>query len=419
MIHLGTVFSGIGAIEFALKRLGIAYSISFACDNGDRELKILDGEFLQEYTKLTKLRSRKEIDEKGKQRLAELGQLELSKVDEIRNFVYKLPCKKDKIDFVNNLYKNTRQENFVEKTYKANYNITDTDFYQDIRFMDGREYEGTIDLLVGGSPCQSFSSVGAKGGLDDTRGTLFYDYARIIREIQPKAFIYENVRGLLTHDNGKTWKIIKRVFEEDLNYNIQYSVLNAADYGIPQNRRRLFVIGIRDDIKCEPFEMPTPISLKYTMQNFLEDSCSDGHFNYDRRSGELVIEAIPGKADDKFILTPAVQRYVLAEGTANYKTSTKTDLPVARTLMKMMTQHHRAGVDNYITVQNNPLVLRQLSDREALRLMGFTDDFKIVVSSMQMLRQAGNSIVVDTLMRILHQLLKTGIYKSINYDNRI
>jgi len=162
MIHLGTVFSGIGAIEFALKRLGIAYSISFACDNGDRELKILDGEFLQEYTKLTKLRSRKEIDEKGKQRLAELGQLELSKVDEIRNFVYKLPCKKDKIDFVNNLYKNTRQENFVEKTYKANYNITDTDFYQDIRFMDGREYEGTIDLLVGGSPCQSFSSVGAK-----------------------------------------------------------------------------------------------------------------------------------------------------------------------------------------------------------------------------------------------------------------
>ena len=121
------------------------------------------------------------------------------------------------------------------------------------------------------------------------------------------------------------------------------------------------------------------------------------------------MEKVPGKPDDKFILTPAVQKYVLAGGTANYKTSKETDLPIARTLMKMMTQHHRAGVDNYITVKRNPLVLRQLSDREALRLMGFTDDFKIAVSSMQTLRQAGNSIVVDVLMAIVKEIIKTGI----------
>lgn len=95
-------------------------------------------------------------------------------------------------------------------------------------------------------------------------------------------------------------------------------------------------------------------------------------------------------------------------GTANYKTSIETDLPIARTLMKMMTQHHRAGVDNYITVEKNPLVLRQLSDREALRLMGYPDDFKIVVSSLQTLRQAGNSIVVDVMMAIVKEILKTG-----------
>ena len=106
-------------------------------------------------------------------------------------------------------------------------------------------------------------------------------------------------------------------------------------------------------------------------------------------------------------MTPAVQKYVLAGGTSNYKTSTETDLPIARTLMKMMTQHHRAGVDNYVTVKKNPLVLRQLSDREALRLMGFPDDFKIAVSSMQTLRQAGNSIVVDVLMGIIREIFKT------------
>ena len=110
-------------------------------------------------------------------------------------------------------------------------------------------------------------------------------------------------------------------------------------------------------------------------------------------------------------MTPAVQRYVLAGGTANYRTSTETDLPIARTLMKMMTQHHRAGVDNYVTVQRDPLVLRQLSDREALRLMGYPDDFQIAVSSMQTLRQAGNSIVVDVMMAIVREIINTGVFE--------
>ncbi len=99
------------------------------------------------------------------------------------------------------------------------------------------------------------------------------------------------------------------------------------------------------------FEYPLPIPLKYTMQDFLEDNCKDGHFTFDPQDGSLVVEKVPGKPNEKFTLTPAVQRYVLAGGTANYKTSSETDLPIARTLMKMMTQHHRAGVDNYVTVQ--------------------------------------------------------------------
>ena len=205
---------------------------------------------------------------------------------------------------------------------------------------------------------------------------------------------------------------MRDVFEKDLNYHIsEPQVLNASDYGIPQSRRRVFVIGIRDDIKCNKFTYPEPIQLKYTMQDFLEDNCAFGHFTFDKSNGELIVEKIPGVVDKKFTLTPAVQKYVLAGGTANYKTSTETDLPIARTLMKMMTQHHRAGVDNYITVQKEPLVLRQLSDREALRLMGYPDSFNIAVSSMQTLRQAGNSIVVDVMMAIMRQIIKTEVFK--------
>lgn len=416
MLKLATLFSGIGAIEHALKRLGISYEIVFACDNGDVELQLLDKAETKEYNDLIKLRSKKQLSDQNQiQRLNELSEKERTIANNILAQVLAFPSKKDKKEFVDKLYaSNSRQTNFVKKSYLANYKLSEDDFHLDIRFLDGRDYaEKHIDILVGGSPCQSFSIVGAQYGLQDTRGTLFYDFARIVKQTQPKVFIYENVRGLTTHDNGRTWQIMNNILATELNYRIaEPQILNSSDYGIPQNRRRFFVIGIREDIKCKSFSYPQPIPLIYTMQDFLEDNCSDGNFSYDKSSGELIIKKIPGKPDSKFILTPAVQKYVLAGGTGTYRTSSKTDLPIARTLMKMMTQHHRAGVDNYITVQKDPLVLRQLSDREALRLMGFTDDFVISVSSMQMLRQAGNSIVVDVLMAIIKQIIKTEVFKG-------
>lgn len=411
MIVLGTVFSGIGAIEQALIRLGIDHRIAFACDNGDVELDLLQGEDLEEYKRLKKLRSKKILKEQTDiNRLAELNHREEEEVDRIKEIVFGLGSKREKKSYIDNLYRSrSRQHNFVKESYMANYPVMDEDFHLDIRFMDGSDYRGQIDLLVGGSPCQSFSTVGALGGLADTRGTLFYEFARIVQEVQPRVFIYENVRGLTTHDDGNTWAVMQNVFMNDLNYRITPpEVLNACDYGIPQNRRRLFVIGIRNDITSGDFIYPQPVRLSYTMQDFLEDNCAKGHFSYSKETGDLIVEHYPGKPDDKFTLTAAVQKYVLAGGTGTYQTSTETDLPIARTLMKMMTQHHRAGVDNYITISKKPLILRQLSDREALRLMGFPDDFKIVVSSMQMLRQAGNSIVVDVLMAILVQIYKTG-----------
>lgn len=410
-MKLATVFSGIGAIEQALHRMGINYEIVFACDNGDVELNLLEGQELEDYTILKKLRSKKQLkNQEDIDRLEELGKKENQIAEDIRSKIQIMPSKIDKKRYVDDLYKKrSRQTNFVKTAYLANYGhlLNHDDFHLDIRFLDATDYaDAGIDLLVGGSPCQAFSAVGAQYGLSDTRGTLFYEFARVIKETQPRVFIYENVRGLTTHDNGHTWEVMKSVFKDDLNYRIsEPQILNASDYGIPQSRRRIFVIGIREDIECGDFVYPKPVPLKYTMQDFLEDNCAFGHFNYNPTDGELIVEKVPGKPDKKFTLTPAVQKYVLAGGTSNYKTSTETDLPIARTLMKMMTQHHRAGVDNYVTVKKNPLVLRQLSDREALRLMGFPDDFKIAVSSMQTLRQAGNSIVVDVLMAIVKQVI--------------
>ena len=415
-MKLATVFSGIGAIEQALHRMGIDYEIVFACDNGDVELNLLDGDELEEYKILKKQRSKMQLKKQEDiDRLEKLGEKENQIAEDIRSQIQLMPNKIDKKKYVDELYKKrSRQTNFVKTAYLANYGhlINIDDFHLGIRFLDATDYANDdIDLLVGGSPCQAFSAVGAQYGLSDTRGTLFYEFARIVKETQPRVFIYENVRGLTTHDNGHTWEVMKSVFKDDLNYRIsEPQILNASDYGIPQSRRRIFAIGIREDIKCVDFIYPEPIKLKYTMQDFLEDNCAFGHFNYNPSNGELIIEKVPGKPDKKFTLTPAVQKYVLAGGTSNYKTSTETDLPIARTLMKMMTQHHRAGVDNYITVSKDPLVLRQLSDREALRLMGFPDDFKIAVSSMQTLRQAGNSIVVDVLMAIIREIHNLRVY---------
>ena len=416
MIQLGTVFSGIGSIEQSLKRLGVEHELVFACDNGDVELSLFDRSLQKEYKALQTKRGKRTLTDEEVIRLNELSQKEDSLAEETRNYIYNLESKRAKMNYVEALYnKNSRKENHVKTTYLANYPDVQ-DFHLDIRFLDGRDYEGAINLLVGGSPCQAFSTVGAQAGLDDTRGTLFYEFARIVRETRPRAFIFENVKGLTTHDEGRTWETIKHIFTDVLDYRITApQLLNASDYGIPQTRRRVFVVGIRNDIKCKPFEYPKPTGCGYTMQDFLEENCAPGCFTYNT-DGSLRIVNKPGdKARiSRYILTPKVRDYVLASGTKTFRTSTKTDMPIARTLLKTMTQHHRAGVDNYVTVgidEDGKKMLRALTDRECLRLMGYSDSFKIVVSPMQVYRQAGNSIVVDVMMAVVRELIKTGVFK--------
>lgn len=413
MIRLATVFSGIGSVEQALIRLGVDHKIVFACDNGDVELNLFDKATKKEFDILKTKRGKRTLTLEEKERLDILSAEENNLAEMVRDIVRGLGSIQEKKEYVDNLYSQSgRRVNYVRRTYEANYLIDPNNFHQDIRFLDGRDYEGKVDMLVGGSPCQAFSTVGAQTGLNDTRGTLFYEFARIIQEAQPKVFIFENVRGLTTHDSGRTWQMIQHVFKDVLHYRItDPQLLNASDYGIPQTRRRVFVVGIRQDIECKSFQYPEPIPLRFTMQDFLENNCAYGQFGYNK-DGSIFANSIPGSPDPKFILTDKVRDYVLCSGTKTFKTSTKTDLPIARTLVKTMTQHHRAGVDNYITVDGEGLgrTLRALTDRECLRLMGYPDSFKIVVSSPMVYRQAGNSIVVDVMMAVVKQIIKTGVF---------
>lgn len=156
----------------------------------------------------------------------------------ITSQINKLNSYKEKKEFVDSLYAKNIQRNKVRESYFANYNIEQKDYHWNISFLDGKQYKNEVDLFVGGSPCQSFSLVGKQRGLKDTRGTLFYEYARLVSEIKPKVFIYENVKAVLSNDSGMTWEVMKNVFDE-LGYNWKYEILNAKDFGIPQNRERI------------------------------------------------------------------------------------------------------------------------------------------------------------------------------------
>lgn len=398
-----------------------------------------------------------ELNKKGAKRTVKLGRDISERLQmlhdklfylDTNNELRQLGSYEERKAYVDNLYAGKENQNKVKQSYMANYKINPKDFHWNVAFLDGKQYEGQVDLFVGGSPCQSFSLVGKQRGLEDTRGTLFYEYARLVNEIKPKVFIYENVKAILSNDEGRTWETMKEVFSS-LGYKVFYtfngkpSVLNAKDYGIPQNRERMFVVGFRGDIElAQEFEFPAPIPLEKKMQDFLLDNVSGAYYlpkkgvdfvtseknltkRYTQIDGEVALcqkknQQFNWHGDfvfveenkdmektmedlEKYFLSEKVEKYVMSTGTKNFYSRPKTDLEVARPLLTTMHKMHRAGVDNYVHTNGR---LRKLTPRECLRLMGFCDSFKIVVSDTSMYQQAGNSIVVDVLIEIMKQIIK-------------
>ena len=408
-IRLGTLFSGIGAIEQALNLMNIDHENIFACDNGELELKILPPQEQAEYDKLKKI-ARYRITPQETKRLAKLTAEEQKIIDEYASQVANLPSIAEKRKFVDGLYdKYSQGVNYVKQTYLANYTINEDDFHLDVHFLDGRDYANRVDLMVGGSPCQSFSSNGKRGGFADTRGTLFHDYARIISEVRPKAFIFENVKGMLVHDNGNTWAVIKNTFRE-LNYNIyirqdekgkEKAVLNALEYGIPQQRERIFLVGIRNDIELkQAFCFPTPIELKKTNKDYLDDNVLAKY--YLGQKGFKFVTSSPTRAQ--------VGRTIQKCQKANQQFNWNGDF-----IFEPLSEKHTSEILQraYVGTWNGEKgVIRQYTPRECLRLMGFPDSFVMLHNDNIMWRQSGNSIVVNVLIALVNELIKTGVFDA-------
>ena len=269
-------------------------------------------------------------------------------------------------------------DKYAVETYRANFgNHVVLGDINAIELDDLPEF----DAIIGGFPCQPFSMMGAEKGFDDTRGTLFFRIAEIVKhkidiERKPRVLVLENVRSLKTHDKGKTFKTIKRVLEEELNYKVFDAILNTADYGIPQTRNRTYIVCFANE--NAEFQFPEKQELHLTLQDMLEHD-----------------------VDDKYFLSERILPTILSDGTGGYKAKSEIDLRIARPLCATMAKMHRACQDNYVT-QNNRV--RRLTPRECARLQGFTDDFLIPVSDSQAYKQFGNAVTVNVSRAVANEV---------------
>ncbi len=264
-------------------------------------------------------------------------------------------------------------DKFVQDSYEANFGERPSGDITKIEASDIPQF----DLLFGGFPCQAFSICGLqKGFADNTRGTLFFDIARIIKEKQPQAFVLENVKNLASHDNGKTLKTIMEVLRDELGYHVDFKLLNALDFGLPQKRERIIIVGSK-----KPFIMNWKFDVKNkkTLNDILEKDVDKKHF----ASPEIIAKR---KAMHIANVYPSIWHENKSGNISSY--------PFSCAL--------RAGASyNYLLVNGE----RRLTPREMLRLQGFPDSFKMVVSDAQTRKQAGNAIPVDMVAMVIERFL--------------
>jgi DNA (cytosine-5)-methyltransferase 1 len=249
--------------------------------------------------------------------------------------------------------------NFARKTYEHNFKSRSPELFKNDKFIGDINLVSDIateipdfDILTGGFPCQPFSQAGQKKGFDDTRGTLFFKIAEILRVKKPKAFFIENVRGLLNHDNGNTFSVIKNTIENDLGYSFHYKLIRASDYGVPQHRPRLFMVGFLD--KSINFEFPKPVPLQLTMSDVMEGSC-------DRKIGFTL--RVGGRGS-------------LIDDRRNW-------------------EFYRVNGE-----------VKRLGVKEGKKLQGFPDEFEFPVSEVQAMKQLGNSVAIPAIQATANEILK-------------
>lgn len=264
------------------------------------------------------------------------------------------------------------------KTYEANFGEHPSGDITKINAEDIPDF----DILLGGFPCQAFSIIGKKEGFaNETCGTLFFDIERILKVKRPSAFMLENVRNLVAHDNGNTFKVIREHLEA-LGYTVHAKVLNALDYGVPQKRERIIIVGFLNDI---PFEFPKPVceSDRLSLSDILEENVDAKYY---------VKESIKLSRLERLRDKDYPKPYISHENMAG----SVTPHPYSSAL--------RAGASaNYILVNDE----RRPTEREMLRIQGFPDTFKIVLPYGKIKKQCGNSVAVPMIKAVAIEMLKS------------
>lgn len=272
----------------------------------------------------------------------------------------------------------------VCETYKNNFN---EDSYCDITKVDEKKLS-KFDVLCAGFPCQPFSIAGKRIGFKDSRGTMFFEVARILKYNKPKIAFLENVSGIVSHDSGRTIKVITNTLEE-LGYIVKAKVMNAKDYGIPQNRNRWYCVAIREDIYKNDFKFPDKINLKYTLEDIIEPKTKKGY-----ESTQIALNNI-NKYIDNYKKSNRYQgnkKYIIANEIRASKCNFRND-----GISPCLTAKMGTGGNNIPVVVKYK---RKLTEKECLQIMGFPRDYKIKENNMQTYKQIGNSVVIPIIKDI-------------------
>lgn len=278
-------------------------------------------------------------------------------------------------------------DKYASQTYIKNF--PNTYMTQDIKYFDTKkkieEFIPNHDLLLAGFPCQPFSRAGLKKGFKDTRGTLFHYIAEILKHKKPKSFILENVRGLKEHDKGKTLKIILSVLSKDY-YVPEPQILNAKDFGLPQNRVRIYIVGIRKDLKKNNKEylFPKNTNKKTIIKDILEKRVNK-NFQISER-----LWISHQKRKERYLKDGKGFGFKLFDGSE----------PYTRTLTA---RYNKDGSEILIKTNKFP---RKLTPRECANLQGFPKRFKIISSNAQSYKQFGNSVPITVVKKVAVNLIK-------------
>ncbi|SJZ66864.1 DNA cytosine methyltransferase [Anaerorhabdus furcosa] len=258
--------------------------------------------------------------------------------------------------------------------------------------------KGELDLLSGGAPCQAFSYAGKRLGLEDSRGTLFYHYAIFLRKLQPKVFLFENVKGLLSHDKGRTYKTMIKIFEES-GYIVKSSnikVLNAWDFGVPQKRERLITIGIRKDLEDSfNFEFPKPHKYKPVLKDILLDCPSSKGTEYSEYK-KKIFELVPPGGYWKDIPEEIAKEYMKSCWyMGGGRTGILRRLSLEEPSLTVLTSPSQKQTDRC-----HPIEARPFTIRENARCQTFPDSWEFIGGCGSCYKQVGNAVPVNLAYEI-------------------